>query len=132
MDRCGPWHHRWSYHLWDWIDLSIGIHPQPGNLWILVNSHSNECRVFFSQNNKFLEFGGHLCDLQIVEFNIDSELTNPGYPKYEPVMFDLIHVQFTFICGLCVCKQQQQLYPSRARNKNKYMKHQSGNLIPDT
>ena len=43
----------------------------------------------FLQNTCSWDLGPHLCDLLIFYQRQQREINKPGYPNYEPVMFDM-------------------------------------------
>ena len=92
MDRFWPWHHFWSYHLLDWIHLltqNMEIHGFWWNPFGRVVGHSWQ-RPFFSQNNTSLEFWRSFRWFpDFPNSKKTPNLTKPGDPKYEPVMFDM-------------------------------------------
>ena len=93
MDRRWPWHHFGSYHRWDWIDLltqNLEIHrvvEKP----IRTSPGAFLAGAFFIRKTRPWNFGTYCCDIQ--DFwnhqKRHGESQEPGYPKYEPVMFDM-------------------------------------------
>ena len=77
------------------LGLDRSFDPKPGNPWILVKPIRTSpgaflAGAFFPRKARLWIFGLHLGYFRIfLNSKKTRNFTKPGYPKYEPVMFDM-------------------------------------------